>query len=43
MLIFVDDAVAAGGAEEAKKEIWNCQQMEMQKKFTCGLKQKQNT
>ena len=38
ILIFVDDVMSAGNAEEARAAIRNCKEMERKKKFTYGLK-----
>ena len=38
ILIFVDDVMSAGNAEEARKAIRNFKEMEDLKKFTYGLK-----
>ena len=38
ILIFVDDVMSAGGAEDARKAIRNMAEMEVVKKFTYGLK-----
>ena len=38
ILIFVDDAMSAGTAEEIRKAIRNFAEMEKRKKFTYGLK-----
>lgn len=38
MMIFVDDVNAAGGADDIRKGIRNCNQMEKKKKVTYGLK-----
>lgn len=38
MLIFVDDVMTAGNAEESRVAIRSCKMMEQQKKFTYGLK-----
>ena len=38
ILVFVDDVMAAGDAEDVRKGIRNFNEMEKLKKFTCGLK-----
>ena len=38
MPIFMDDINVTGKAEDVRKGIQNCRQMEMKKKFTYGLK-----
>ena len=42
ILIFVDDVMSAGNAEDIRKSIRNCRVMEQQKKVTYRVKKKTN-